>query len=157
MYFMEAARLTSRCDLCMALSHKTAQCALLGHNHPESQVSGPYMLESAPRVPQLLPTPGSGLSRHVPLGEICRLCNRNSCTFARCQHAHLCGVSGKSFGSCFPTHSMAARKGFRTTTFQQTVITRLVTTVTIISILLVIHMYHFVYANCTPPIMWAFL
>jgi len=41
MHFMGAARSTSRCDLCMAISHKTAQCALLGHNHPESQVSSP--------------------------------------------------------------------------------------------------------------------
>ena len=115
MYFMGATRSTSRCDLCMATSHKTAQWALLGHNHPEFQASGPYMLESAPRPPQQLPTPGSGPSWCAPSGEICRLWRGTA--------AHLLGAGTHT------SRSMAARKGFRTTTFQQTVITRLAKTI----------------------------
>ena len=91
MYFTGAARSTSRCDLCMATSHKAAECALLGHQwqHPEPRTNQSFILEPAVRLSQQMQLqPGS--ARCAPSREICRLCN--SCTFARCCSTHICAV-----------------------------------------------------------------
>jgi len=67
MYFTGAARSTSRCDLCMAKSHKTAKCALLGHQwqHPEPQTNQSFTLKPAVRPSQQMQLQ-PGLARRTP-------------------------------------------------------------------------------------------
>ena len=48
LYFTGATRSNSRCDLCMVTSHRTTECALLGHQPTESQ-NRPHTLEPAVR------------------------------------------------------------------------------------------------------------
>ena len=89
MFFTGATRTAARCDLCMATSHRTTECALFGHQ-PSGFQDRPHTLEPAVRPPhQLL---SSGPTRRPPSGEICRLWNKNSCTFARCRHTHICAI-----------------------------------------------------------------
>jgi len=81
-YFTGATRSASRCDLCMATSHKTTECALLGHPPTDSQ-SRPHTMEPAVRQ-----FPPSRPAWH-PSGEICHLWNWNSCTFHWCHYTHI--------------------------------------------------------------------
>ena len=83
MYFTGATRSASRCDLCMATSHKTTECAVLGYPPTDSQ-SRPHTLE--PAVRQLPPSRLAWRS----VGKICRLWSQNSRTFLQCCHTHVC-------------------------------------------------------------------
>ena len=85
------ARATTRCEICLASYHSTRDCAQQGNPDP-GVLDWVRTLESmvwsvSPRTSSS-PSP---LENRQPLVEICRLWNRNRCSYPRCRyhHAHL--------------------------------------------------------------------
>ena len=81
-----------RCELCLAATHTTKQCALQGNPDPElgSRIKAveSILVAMAQRPGQRgMPT------TNVP-DNTCRLWNRGNCTFPRCRFRHTCSTCG---------------------------------------------------------------
>lgn len=81
-----------RCELCLAATHTTQQCALQGNRDPElgSRVKA---VESV--LVAMAQRPGQGMMPQTNSAErTCRLWNRGTCTFSRCRFRHACSSCG---------------------------------------------------------------
>ena len=82
-----------RCELCQATTHTERECAQQGDSDPDMQQRVKAMesvvLALSRQQPRRAP---AGPWR--PSGEVCRLFNRNSCSYPRCRHTHVCSSCG---------------------------------------------------------------
>ena len=89
-YFIGVAYATSWCEICLATSHSTRDCAQQG-------TSEPGMLDRVKTLVSMLlslstkSTLTSGtLEAHCQQAEIYRLWNKNKCSFQGCRYRHVC-------------------------------------------------------------------
>ena len=87
--FTGNAQMTERCELCFGSTHASKDCALRGDPDPELQVRV-KAVEAAVLAMSPKPVKSGELGQYQPSGQICRLWNKNVCTFRRCRHAHIC-------------------------------------------------------------------
>ena len=90
--FAGAARTSTRCDLCLSLTHETRDCALSGGGEREvgariSAIESAVLSLSASR-PATIPSYSGPVQRR----EICRNWNQNRCSYVRCRFRHVCRV-----------------------------------------------------------------
>lgn len=92
------ARRRDRCELCLGTTHTTNQCALQGNPDPELDIRV-KAVESV--LVALAPKSGASGSAARPAeghgsqpSNVCRLWNRNSCSFPRCRFVHMCSTCG---------------------------------------------------------------
>ena len=85
--FAGNALATTRCELCFASSHSAAECEQRGEADPEMPTRM-KAIETA--VLALTAKQGRSGGPARSSGEACRLWNRNSCSFPRCKHLHIC-------------------------------------------------------------------
>ncbi len=98
MCFTGNARTTERCELCFGSTHASKDCALRGDPDPELRVRV-KAVEAAVVAMSPRQVKQGELGQYQPSGQICRLWNKNSCTFRRCRHAHICS-------NCRGSHSV---------------------------------------------------
>ena len=89
--FTGNAMATTRCELCFASTHSAAECEQRGDPDPEMPTRI-KAIETA--VLALAGKQGKAGGPIRPSAEICRLWNRNSCTYPRCKHLHVCSNCG---------------------------------------------------------------
>ena len=91
--FAGLAKLTTRCELCLATSHTEKDCALQGSTDPNMQ-DRPKTLESL--VLAITPKQAhisKGSTREAS-GEPCTLWNQGRCSHPKCWHSHVCSRCG---------------------------------------------------------------
>lgn len=94
--FTGAAKPTKRCELCCATTHTEKECAQQGDPDPGMR-DRLKTLETAilamARPPATQPPRQGGGPRRTS-GEVCRLWNRNTCSYPVCRHIHVCSTCG---------------------------------------------------------------
>ena len=91
--FTGKAQGLSRCELCLASSHKTSDCALSCENDPDL----PTRLKAVEAAVVAFVAPKVGGERKDPTKfseELCRSWNQKRCTFRRCRYRHACSNCG---------------------------------------------------------------
>ena len=93
--FAGSVRTSTRCDLCLGLTHRTKECPMVEDPDPEmgsrlKAIGSVVLAMSQPRAwtPQNTDAPP-----RAPWGEICRNFN-NRCNFKWCCFRHMCRVCG---------------------------------------------------------------
>ena len=100
-----------RCELCLGTTHTTQQCALQGAPDPELN-SRAKTVES---VLLAMSQKTSGKPKKVAganSSQICRLWNRNNCTFQVCRYKHVCSTCEGSHQAPLPKAGRHSRQGW---------------------------------------------
>lgn len=93
--FAGSARMSTRCDLCLSLTHPTMDCPLVEDSDPEvgsrlKAIESAVLAMSRPHTG--LPNMGNPLGGASP--EVCRNFNNKRCTFKWCRFRHVCRGCG---------------------------------------------------------------
>ena len=91
--FTGNAQVSSRCELCLGTTHSSKECALRGDPDPEMQARV-KAIETAVLALAAKQVKPISTGQVLPSGQVCRLWNRNACTYTRCRHAHVCSSCG---------------------------------------------------------------
>ena len=86
-------RVSLLCELCFGTTHSSKECTLRGDPDPDMQARV-KAIETAVLVLAANQVKPISTGKVLPSGQVCRLWNRNACTYTRCRHAHMCSVCG---------------------------------------------------------------